>query len=466
MPRLRRRGTRLVETVVREPSRGRAAARRGRGSAAPPRRAASARSPTSRPCRACRVGIGELDRVLGGGLVPGLASSSSAASRGSASRRSCSRPRPASPRPRPAAGGPVRDRRGVARPRSACAPPGSGCSTGRRRERDPGRSPRTTIDRIVERRAGRAGPALLVVDSIQTATVDELDGPPGSVGQVREATLRLMELAKGDGIAVILVGHVTKDGSIAGPKTLEHLVDAVLSLEGERYAALRLLRATKNRFGSTEEVGVFEMGETRPDARSPIRPARSSPTTTARRRAASSRRPSRAAGRCSSRSRRWSRRRGYGTPRADGQRPRPEPARAARRRPRPAGRDRPRQPRRLRQPRRRPDRRRARPRPAARARPRLVAPRPAGRDRAPSPSARSACSASCAPSAGSSGGCARPPGSGSAGRSCPRPARGPPRRRRRASRSSRSATPRATRSRPRCAGPARSGAWRGGPARC
>ena len=71
-----------------------------------------------------------------------------------------------------------------------------------------------------------------------------------------------MDLAKGDGIAVILVGHVTKDGSIAGPKTLEHLVDAVVNLEGERYAALRLLRATKNRFGSTDEVGVFEMAET------------------------------------------------------------------------------------------------------------------------------------------------------------------------------------------------------------
>ena len=71
-----------------------------------------------------------------------------------------------------------------------------------------------------------------------------------------------MELAKGDGIAVVLVGHVTKDGSIAGPKTLEHLVDAVINLEGERYAALRLLRATKNRFGSTDEIGVFEMAET------------------------------------------------------------------------------------------------------------------------------------------------------------------------------------------------------------
>jgi DNA repair protein RadA/Sms len=102
----------------------------------------------------------------------------------------------------------------------------------------------------------------VVVDSIQTATVDDLDGAAGSVGQVREAALRLMDLAKGDGIAVILVGHVTKDGSIAGPKTLEHLVDAVVNLEGERYAALRLLRATKNRFGSTDEIGVFEMAET------------------------------------------------------------------------------------------------------------------------------------------------------------------------------------------------------------
>jgi DNA repair protein RadA/Sms len=78
---------------------------------------------------------------------------------------------------------------------------------------------------------------------------------------VREATLRLMELAKSDGIPVVLVGHVTKDGTLAGPKTLEHLVDVVLSVEGDRTGGLRLLRAAKNRYGSTEEVGVFEMGE-------------------------------------------------------------------------------------------------------------------------------------------------------------------------------------------------------------
>jgi len=114
------------------------------------------------------------------------------------------------------------------------------------------------IGRIVEQ-ARLTRPALVVVDSIQTATVDELDGAAGSVGQVREATVRLMDLAKGEGIAVILVGHVTKDGSIAGPKTMEHLVDAVVAIEGERYAALRIVRAAKNRFGSTDEVGVFEM---------------------------------------------------------------------------------------------------------------------------------------------------------------------------------------------------------------
>jgi DNA repair protein RadA/Sms len=131
----------------------------------------------------------------------------------------------------------------------------------------------SSIDRIVDV-AGEGGaaaapgsgsaparPALLVVDSIQTATIDDLEGPAGSVGQVRGSALRLMELAKPLGIACVLVGHVTKDGSIAGPKTLEHLVDAVLTLEGERSAGIRLLRATKNRFGSTEEVGVFEMGE-------------------------------------------------------------------------------------------------------------------------------------------------------------------------------------------------------------
>ena len=116
------------------------------------------------------------------------------------------------------------------------------------------------VGAIVEAR-GAARPALVVVDSIQTMTVDDLDGPAGSVGQVRESALRLMELAKGEGIAVVLVGHVTKDGTIAGPRTLEHLVDAVIDLGGERGGVMRLVRASKNRFGSTDELGVLEMGE-------------------------------------------------------------------------------------------------------------------------------------------------------------------------------------------------------------
>ncbi len=102
-------------------------------------------------------------------------------------------------------------------------------------------------------------PALLVVDSIQTVEVDGLDGPPGSVGQVRESAQQLGAFAREAGVPVLLVGHVTKDGSLAGPRTLEHLVDAVLMLEGDRYGSLRLLRALKNRHGSTEEVGVMEM---------------------------------------------------------------------------------------------------------------------------------------------------------------------------------------------------------------
>ena len=102
-------------------------------------------------------------------------------------------------------------------------------------------------------------PVLAVVDSVQTLTSAELSGPAGSVGQVREVASRLAEAAKLSGTCVALVGHVTKEGTVAGPRTLEHLVDAVIYLEGERLGATRLLRAAKNRFGSTDEVGVLEM---------------------------------------------------------------------------------------------------------------------------------------------------------------------------------------------------------------
>jgi len=116
----------------------------------------------------------------------------------------------------------------------------------------------TDVERIVEA-ATTLEPTLLIVDSVQTITLDGLDGPAGSVGQVRESAARLATFARDSRCPVVLVGQVTKDGSLAGPKTLEHLVDAVLALEGDRYGTIRVLRAQKNRFGSTEEIGVFEM---------------------------------------------------------------------------------------------------------------------------------------------------------------------------------------------------------------
>jgi DNA repair protein RadA/Sms len=116
----------------------------------------------------------------------------------------------------------------------------------------------TGLERIVTE-ADRVRPAVLAVDSIQTVHTQALDGIPGSIGQVRECAARLMTWAKGSGIPVILVGHVTKDGAIAGPKTLEHVVDAVLQFEGDGTGAHRILRALKNRFGSTAEIGVFAM---------------------------------------------------------------------------------------------------------------------------------------------------------------------------------------------------------------
>jgi len=104
-------------------------------------------------------------------------------------------------------------------------------------------------------------PSLVIVDSIQTTYMPELESGAGSVTQVRECASRLRELAKGTGQAIFLIGHVTKEGAIAGPRVLEHIVDTVLYLEGDRFQSYRLLRSVKNRFGATSEVGVFEMGE-------------------------------------------------------------------------------------------------------------------------------------------------------------------------------------------------------------
>jgi DNA repair protein RadA/Sms len=107
----------------------------------------------------------------------------------------------------------------------------------------------------------RTRPALAVIDSIQTMTSESIGSAAGGVSQLRECTARLLEVAKGEDVPIFLIGHVTKEGAVAGPRVLEHIVDAVLYLEGERFHSFRILRATKNRFGSTDEVGVFEMGE-------------------------------------------------------------------------------------------------------------------------------------------------------------------------------------------------------------
>lgn len=246
----------LVETVIRTPAKSsRAAVTRHHEATAGPVPLSSVGDPE---VDRMPVGIAELDRVLGGGLVPGslvLVGGEPGVGKSTLLLQAAAGV---------AAGGPV------ARPVLYVTGEESAAQVRLRAGRlgVAAGVAGTSIAVLAEGEVGRiaevaraTSPALVIVDSIQTVTVEELDGPAGSVGQVRESALRLMELAKGEGIAVILVGHVTKDGSIAGPKTLEHLVDAVLELGGERSGTLRLLRASKNRFGSTEEIGVFELGE-------------------------------------------------------------------------------------------------------------------------------------------------------------------------------------------------------------
>lgn len=116
----------------------------------------------------------------------------------------------------------------------------------------------TSLDEVIST-LSELGPQLVVVDSIQTMRSSEVDGSVGSVAQLRSVAARLVDMAKRCNISVLIIGHVTKDGTLAGPRVLEHLVDTVLSFEGDRQNSLRYLRATKHRFGSTTEVGVFEM---------------------------------------------------------------------------------------------------------------------------------------------------------------------------------------------------------------
>jgi len=198
-----------------------------------------------------RSGIGELDRVLGGGLVPGslvLIGGDPGIGKSTLALQ--------------LAGALARDGRvvlyvsGEESPRQAKM----------RAERIALRGgadhlylhPEIDLDAITTE-VDRLHPSLLVVDSIQTLHLPELNAAPGSVTQVRECGLRLLRLAKDRSIPVVLIGHVTKDGSVAGPRTLEHMVDVVLYLEGDTHHEYRILSAAKNRFGSTNEIGVFEM---------------------------------------------------------------------------------------------------------------------------------------------------------------------------------------------------------------
>ena len=119
----------------------------------------------------------------------------------------------------------------------------------------------TRLDDVLEC-VNEEKPEVLIIDSIQTLYNDALDSPAGSVSQVKDCTMTLMQLAKGQGITVFVIGHVNKEGSIAGPKVLEHMVDCVLYFEGDEHSTYRILRAAKNRFGATNEIGVFEMCDT------------------------------------------------------------------------------------------------------------------------------------------------------------------------------------------------------------
>lgn len=247
----------LVETLVRPGPRTRARRPADASGGTLPRPLGAV---ASRPVDRLAVGIDEVDRVLGGGLVPGalvllggepgigkstlVLEIAAGVARGAPARED------ASPNVLYATGEESAEQLHLRAARLGLLEgrPGTGISV----------VAETSLEAVLAA-AEAVRPRLVIVDSVQTLTVDGLDGPAGSVGQVREAAARLAGWAHEQGTPIVLVGHVTKDGSLAGPRTLEHLVDVVLVLEGDRYGALRLLRTAKNRFGSTEETGVLEM---------------------------------------------------------------------------------------------------------------------------------------------------------------------------------------------------------------
>jgi DNA repair protein RadA/Sms len=257
-----------------------AGGRGGRGSGAGPKLAPRLLSEVgAAPVARMSTGIGELDRVLGGGLVPGalvLLGGSPGIGKSTLTNMVLGNLAGAGRRTLYVSGEEsaeqvrLRAERLVLNPVAASggsAPGGDGTAGPRGENPTPrGENPalqvpilaETDLETVLGTLAAEA-PEVCVIDSVQTLNAAELSGAPGSVGQVREVAGRIMELAKARQIAVILVGHVTKDGALAGPRVLEHLVDCVLQFEGERERPYRELRALKNRFGSTNESGLFEM---------------------------------------------------------------------------------------------------------------------------------------------------------------------------------------------------------------
>ncbi len=214
------------------------------------------------PVSRMSTGIGELDRVLGGGLVPGslvLLGGSPGIGKSTLTNMVLGHLQQTGHRTLYVSGEESAEQVRLRAERLAPTNPRPG------RIAKPANAAlqvpvlaETDLDAVLETLAQHA-PQACVIDSVQTLRAAELSGAPGSVGQVREVAARIMELAKSQGVAVILVGHVTKEGALAGPRVLEHLVDCVLQFEGERERPYRELRARKNRFGSTNEAGLFEM---------------------------------------------------------------------------------------------------------------------------------------------------------------------------------------------------------------
>jgi DNA repair protein RadA/Sms len=200
-----------------------------------------------------QTGIGELDRVLGGGLVPGslvLLGGSPGIGKSTLTNMALGNLASAGHRTLYVSAEESAEQVRL-RAQRLCSDAGRGAL-------DVPVLAETDLDAVLEALAAHA-PSVCVIDSVQTLRCNELSGSAGSVGQVREVAAQIMDLAKARNVAVVLVGHVTKDGALAGPRVLEHLVDCVLQFEGERERPYRELRALKNRFGSTNEAGLFEM---------------------------------------------------------------------------------------------------------------------------------------------------------------------------------------------------------------